>query len=274
MYWRRMRTQSEWNVQMVGRSGFSSFPAPRSAPRVLGTSSLTRSSISRAALLVKVTARMFPGAMPRAIMCAMRKVITRVLPVPAPARIRTGPLIVAAASRCWRLSVVRFTIARGVYWVTLVKQGEGRRNASTLQQELRLRILRLDPLQVFSKKRRHVLELGDVCRIDGHEQLVRFEAGAGDFRLRRAGRGGFDGLKCLGHRRRVVHHLEEMFHAEIVEHVEDARVGGDEADRVVLRRLVLGELEAHACQHAEEGAVHHQTLTEFPGATIVSAPAH
>jgi len=47
--------------------------------------------ISRAALLVKVTAKMFPGAIPWLIKCAMRQVITRVLPVPAPARISTGP---------------------------------------------------------------------------------------------------------------------------------------------------------------------------------------
>ena len=47
--------------------------------------------ISRAALLVKVTARICEGkARPVARMWAMRVVSTRVLPVPAPASTRTG----------------------------------------------------------------------------------------------------------------------------------------------------------------------------------------
>ena len=51
-----------------------------------------RSFISRAALLVKVTARIWPGhALPVARICARRVVSTRVLPVPAPARTRRGP---------------------------------------------------------------------------------------------------------------------------------------------------------------------------------------
>ena len=70
-----------------------------------GISLATRSCISRAALLVKVTPRMLPGAIPRSTMCAMRKVMTRVLPVPAPARISTGPRIVSTACRCCGLSV-------------------------------------------------------------------------------------------------------------------------------------------------------------------------
>ena len=52
----------------------------------LGEACGTRSCISRAALLVNVTPRMFAGEIPRAAMCAMRNVMTRVLPVPAPAR--------------------------------------------------------------------------------------------------------------------------------------------------------------------------------------------
>ena len=46
-----------------------------------------RSFISRAALLVKVTARIWPGqALPVARIWASRVVSTRVLPVPAPAK--------------------------------------------------------------------------------------------------------------------------------------------------------------------------------------------
>ncbi len=51
-----------------------------------------RSFISRAALLVKVTARISFGRARRVHrMCAMRVVSTRVLPVPAPASTSTGP---------------------------------------------------------------------------------------------------------------------------------------------------------------------------------------
>ena len=67
-------------------------------PRVLtGVSADRRSSISRAALLVNVTARIDSGlACPVAISQAMRVVSTRVLPLPAPARISADR---AAASR-------------------------------------------------------------------------------------------------------------------------------------------------------------------------------
>ncbi len=75
--------------------------------RDFGSSFVTRSCISRAALLVNVTPRIFPGAMPLRIRCAMRQVMTRVLPVPAPARIKTGPLMVSTASRCCGFSLLR-----------------------------------------------------------------------------------------------------------------------------------------------------------------------
>src|ERR1035441_3503596 len=75
-----------------------------------GNSLRTRSCISRAALLVNVTPRMCAGEIPRATMCAMRKVMTRVLPVPAPARMSTGPLTVSAAWRCCGLSVFKFNM--------------------------------------------------------------------------------------------------------------------------------------------------------------------
>ena len=52
------------------------------------------------------------GVNPRSIMCAMRKVMTRVLPVPAPARIRTGPLMVSTAWRCCGLSEAMLTMRR------------------------------------------------------------------------------------------------------------------------------------------------------------------
>ncbi len=61
----------------------------------------SRSFISRAALLVKVTDRISPGrARPWLRIWAIRVVSTRVLPVPAPASTSTGPSSVSTASRC------------------------------------------------------------------------------------------------------------------------------------------------------------------------------
>jgi hypothetical protein len=71
-------------------------------------SAATRSFISRAALLVKVTARMSKGrARPVAIRWAIRVVSTRVLPVPAPARTSTGPSVASTAWRCSGLRPAR-----------------------------------------------------------------------------------------------------------------------------------------------------------------------
>src|SRR5271165_6704115 len=73
------------------------------------TISPTRCFISRAALLVKVTARISLGrARPVARIWAMRTVSTRVLPVPAPASTRTGPSSVSTASRCSGLRPLRY----------------------------------------------------------------------------------------------------------------------------------------------------------------------
>ena len=60
-----------------------------------------RSRISRAALLVKVTARISDGHAWRVYkICAIRAVKAAVLPVPAPASRSTGPSVVSTASRC------------------------------------------------------------------------------------------------------------------------------------------------------------------------------
>ena len=71
---------------------------PSMAPPVIAE---TRSFISRAALLVKVTARIWLGqALRVAIRWARRAVSAAVLPVPAPASTSTGPSVVSTASRC------------------------------------------------------------------------------------------------------------------------------------------------------------------------------
>ena len=74
------------------------------------TSASTLSRISRAALLVKVTARIAQGLIPRSLtMYAMRWVMVPVLPLPAPASMRRGPTTVVAASRCCLLSLSRYS---------------------------------------------------------------------------------------------------------------------------------------------------------------------
>src|SRR5437899_2043813 len=78
------------------------------------SSASTRARISSAALLVKVTASTSSGrACPSPTRYAMRLVMTRVFPEPAPARISSGPLICRTASRCSGLSVSRNCMGLG-----------------------------------------------------------------------------------------------------------------------------------------------------------------
>ena len=88
---RKIREQTAWKVPSV-------MSRPRSSP----TRVKTRSRISRAALFVNVTARMRRG---RTFLSrtkyAMRCAMTRVLPEPGPASIRSGPSVCSTASR-WR----------------------------------------------------------------------------------------------------------------------------------------------------------------------------
>ncbi len=73
----------------------------------------TRVFISRAALLVKVTARICQGlARPVPSRWAMRVVSTRVLPVPAPASTSTGPSVASTASRCSGFSLSSHGVPR------------------------------------------------------------------------------------------------------------------------------------------------------------------
>src|SRR5207245_78960 len=50
------------------------------------------------------------------IRCEMRCVMTRVFPLPAPARINTGPSVVATASRCWGFRPERKSTNELFYW--------------------------------------------------------------------------------------------------------------------------------------------------------------
>src|SRR5262245_11633521 len=68
-----------------------------------------RSRISSAALFVNVTAQIACAGTPCASRCAIRNVITRVLPEPAPASTSSGPPPWLAASCCGGLSLLRST---------------------------------------------------------------------------------------------------------------------------------------------------------------------
>src|SRR5690606_7636696 len=92
-----MRTPREWKVLTV--TARASFPAY----------ACTRSRISSAARLAKVTATMRDGGtcFPR-IRWTMRWTSVLVLPEPAPARIRQGPSVCKTALRCWGLRPTRY----------------------------------------------------------------------------------------------------------------------------------------------------------------------
>ncbi len=69
------------------------------------------SDISLAALLVKVTAKIFSGGTPFFRRCKMRDIIVLVLPAPAPATIKSGPSMQRAASFCLSFKSFRYSTA-------------------------------------------------------------------------------------------------------------------------------------------------------------------
>ena len=104
MCWRSTSQPKAWKVQTVSCRATAE-----------PTRSATRSFISAAALLVKVTARMLEGSMPFWTMYAIRWTMTRVLPLPAPARTRSGPWMVLTALRCGGLSRERSSMRATIY---------------------------------------------------------------------------------------------------------------------------------------------------------------
>src|SRR3569832_444986 len=98
----RKRAPKAWKVYTQ-----TSAPCP-------GASSSMRLRISAAALFVKVTARILPGGTPVSSRRAAREVMTRVLPVPAPASTSRGPLRWVAPAFCSGLSLSRSTGIGGV----------------------------------------------------------------------------------------------------------------------------------------------------------------
>ena len=84
--WRSWASAAAWNVRAM-------------TPR--WPSDVIRSTISPAALSVKVTSRIWSGGTaPVSMAYAARRLMTRVLPEPAPAMIASGPEVAVTASRC------------------------------------------------------------------------------------------------------------------------------------------------------------------------------
>ena len=91
----------EWNVPAIT----SRPPSP--------TRLMIRSRSSVAALFVNVTARMLHGATPLTpTRYAIRWASTRVLPEPAPARMRSGPSVVVTARACSGFSALTIWASR------------------------------------------------------------------------------------------------------------------------------------------------------------------
>ena len=124
-YSRRMPMQKRWKV-----------PAVISATRVSPGERRSRATISPAALLVKVRARMCCGGTPRtSTRWRTRSVSTRVFPVPGPARMRRGPTGAVTASFWAGLSAgVSGTVWRrsGVISMPLWKAGCAERYNNTI----------------------------------------------------------------------------------------------------------------------------------------------
>ena len=77
-----------------------------------------RARISPAALFVKVTAKMRQGGTrARATRLATRYVMTRVLPLPAPAKTRSGPTVCAAAAAWGSLRSNSGGCVAGMRWL-------------------------------------------------------------------------------------------------------------------------------------------------------------
>ena len=92
-------TANEWNVDIAKLC--------ESEP----TNCSALSFISLAALFVNVNANIFNGDIPISlIICAILYVTVRVLPLPAPAKISTGPSIFSAAFLCSTLSSSKIDI--------------------------------------------------------------------------------------------------------------------------------------------------------------------
>ena len=106
-----------------------------------------RSLISRAALLVNVTAKILPATAPCCTIYAILEVKTFVFPLPAPAKISSAPFVVWAASSCSLLSPSKiFSIPYSqnlnfVLLLTSIQKRRAKHNTTKTEGELMIEIL-------------------------------------------------------------------------------------------------------------------------------------
>ena len=112
-----MRTQREWKVQMVGgRLGFT-----RGRPWTAGDEFGDALAHFAGGFVGEGDGEDVAGGDAISMRWATRDVMTRVLPVPAPARIRTAPSVVSTAWRWGGLRDAREDIGRIADWGKSVK---------------------------------------------------------------------------------------------------------------------------------------------------------
>ena len=118
-------------------------------------------------------------------------------------------------------------------------------------------------MEVFGEKLCDVFEARDILGIDGHQGLVRFEAGPRDLLM-----GGIDGFRHAG--LQVFRQFEftrgqfEKVHCpEIFQQFPDAFGGVQQLDAPLGGRAIRIQLDAKPGQDAEEGAIHQHASLEF-----------
>jgi hypothetical protein len=151
------------------------------------------------------------------------------------------------------------------------RRGKGQwKKRQWLEEKSAKSILSLD---IFFEEAGDVLEFGDVVGINLHEQLVRFEAGAGEFFLVRIGAGLFDRVHGFAGGGRSADDLEQVYDAQIVEHVGDAFAGIQQLQgRLAIRIAFPAELQTQPSHNAQESAIHQLAFGEFqdePGVALL-----
>src|SRR5581483_11867053 len=176
--WRSWRRAAAWNVDARTPEASSAASRARSWP---------------AALSVNVTAMICarPNA-PVATWCAMRRVIVVVLPVPAPARMQTGPRTASAARRCSRFRPARAS--------TGSRYRRPRRAAATSVQRVFQDPLGADAMRLLDHCGKLCDDAARVALVDEPRELVlepvvadHGPRGTHDLRVR----GGADGLAVV-----------------------------------------------------------------------------
>src|SRR5436190_13488729 len=117
----------------------------------------------------------------------------------------------------------------------------GMRNLNHSEKTARIRtlgFLHFQPLQIFGHESGYVLELGNVRRIDAHQSLVGFEAGAGGFQFAPRAVSWPHFATFLRERLGSLHEAEQVRNAQVLQQVEDALVEIQKSDGgFFLRRL-------------------------------------